>query len=142
MSKPVEGHSVNDHFAGKDPSVREVYDWLLSVLREIGPVAEEAKKTSIHLVRTSALAGIETRKSFLLLNLKADHRVEARAWRRPSSSRRGGFTSKGSCRGRTRWTPNWKVGSGTPTIATTALSIVPVTSPCWAPVLSPKTRFL
>ena len=53
-----------------------LYDRLLSVLRKIGPVAEEAKKTSIHLVRASALAGVETRKSYLLLNLKADHRVE------------------------------------------------------------------
>ena len=76
MSKPVETHSVDDHFAGKDPSVREVYNRVLSVLRDIGPVAEEARKTSIHLVRTSALAGVETRKGYLLLNLKADHLVE------------------------------------------------------------------
>ena len=76
MSKPVETHSVDDHFAGKDPSVREVYNRVLSVLRDIGPVAEEAKKTSIHLVRASALAGVETRKGYLLLNLEADHLVE------------------------------------------------------------------
>jgi hypothetical protein len=76
MSEPADGHGVDDHFAGKDASVRELYDRLLSVLRKIGPVAEEAKKTSIHLVRASALAGVETRKGYLLLNLKADHRVE------------------------------------------------------------------
>jgi hypothetical protein len=75
MSKPVEGHCADDHFVGKDPSVREVDDRLLSVLREIDPVAEEAKKTSIHLVRSSAPAGVETRKGYLLLNLKADRRV-------------------------------------------------------------------
>src|SRR4051812_7144985 len=76
MSEAADEHTVDDHFAGKDDVVREVYDRLLSVLREIGPVAEEAKKTSIHLVRSSALAGVETRKGYLLLNLKADHRVE------------------------------------------------------------------
>jgi len=43
---------------------------------DIGPGAEEAKKTAIHLVRPSALAGVETRNGFLLLNLKADHRIE------------------------------------------------------------------
>lgn len=75
MSKPAEAHSVDDHFAGKDPSVREFYDRVLSVLRDIGPVVEEAKKTSIHLVRTSAPAGVEVRKGYLLLNLKADHQV-------------------------------------------------------------------
>jgi hypothetical protein len=76
LSKPAETYSVDDHFAGKDPSVREVYNRVLSALRDIGPVAEEAKKTSIHLVRASALAGVETRKGYLLLNLKADHPVE------------------------------------------------------------------
>jgi Domain of unknown function (DUF5655) len=76
MSKPAETYSVDDHFVGKDPSVREVYNRVLSVLRDIGPLAEEAKKTSIHLVRASALAGVETRKGYLLLNLKADHLVE------------------------------------------------------------------
>src|SRR4051794_19952516 len=76
MSEPADGHGVDDHFAGKDASVRELYDRLLSVLRKIGPVAEEAKKTSIHLVHASALAAVETRKGYLLLNLKADHRVE------------------------------------------------------------------
>jgi hypothetical protein len=76
MSKAADGNGVDDHFAGKDGSVREVYDRLLSVLRKLGPAAEEAKKTSIHLVRASALAGVETRKGYLLLNLKADHRVE------------------------------------------------------------------
>ena len=76
MRKPVETYSVDEHFAGTDPSVREVYNRVLSAVRNIGPVREEAKKSSIHLVRTSALAGVETRKGYLLLNLKADHRVE------------------------------------------------------------------
>ncbi|MBY0522045.1 MAG: hypothetical protein K2R98_01520 [Gemmataceae bacterium] len=75
MSKPAETYRVDDHLVGKDPSVREVYNRVLSVLRDIGPVAEEAKKTSVHLVRTSAPAGVEMRKGYLLLNLKSDHRV-------------------------------------------------------------------
>jgi len=73
MSEPT----VDDHFAGKAPAIREVYDRLLEVLREIGPVREEPKKTSIHLVRTSALAGVEVRKDYLLLNLKSDHPLES-----------------------------------------------------------------
>ena len=43
MGKPVETHSVDDHFAGQDASVREVYNQVLSVPRDVGPVAEEAK---------------------------------------------------------------------------------------------------
>jgi hypothetical protein len=70
-------HRVEDHFAGKSPAVRAVYDRLLAVLREIGPVEEDPKKTSIHLVRSSALAGVEVRKDYILLNIKSDHPLES-----------------------------------------------------------------
>jgi len=70
-------YTVNDHFAGKDPAVRALYDKLLEVLNRFGPIIEEPKKTSIHLVNKSALAGVETRKSYLLLNIKADHKIDS-----------------------------------------------------------------
>jgi Domain of unknown function (DUF5655) len=57
-------HTVDDHFSGKPPAVREVYDRLLAAVRTVGPVVEEPKKTSIHLVRSSALAGVEVRKEY------------------------------------------------------------------------------
>ena len=68
---------VSDHFQGKDPVVQKLYDQLLGVLQSFGPIMEEPKKTSIHLVRASALAGVETRRDCLLLNIKADHRIES-----------------------------------------------------------------
>ena len=43
--------SVASHFAGKDPTVRATYERLIDIARALGPVTEEAKKTSIHLVR-------------------------------------------------------------------------------------------
>ena len=70
-------YKVNDHFTGKDPSVRVLYNGLLKMLRTFGPIIEEAKKTSIHLVRASALAGVETRKSYILLNIKANHKIDS-----------------------------------------------------------------
>ena len=70
-------YQVSDHFIGKDPSVRAIYDGLLKMLRTFGPIIEEAKKTSIHLVRVSALAGVETRKDFILLNIKTDHKIDS-----------------------------------------------------------------
>lgn len=66
-------NGIDNHFAGKDASVRAIYERLLAVVREIGPIVEEVKKTSIHLVRSTALAGVETRSNYLLLNLKSDH---------------------------------------------------------------------
>ena len=63
--------SVAPHFAGKDPTVRATYQRLIDVARTLGPVTEEAKKTSIHLVRHTAFAGVATRRSSLILTLKS-----------------------------------------------------------------------
>jgi hypothetical protein len=73
----AETYSVNDHFTNRDPSVRALYDQLLSILRTSGSVIEDPKKTSIHLNRKSALAGVETRKGGLLLNIKSDHQIKS-----------------------------------------------------------------
>ena len=73
----AENHSVNDHFVNKDPAVTALYDQLLSLVRTFGPVAEDPKKTSIHLNRTSAMAGVETRKDCILLNIKSNHKINS-----------------------------------------------------------------
>ena len=67
--------AVTAHFAKSAASVRATYDTLLTAARALGPVREDPKKTSIHLVRTSAFAGIATRKHGLVLTLKATKRV-------------------------------------------------------------------
>jgi hypothetical protein len=54
-----------------DPEVRATYERLLDAARTFGPVTEEAKKTSIHLVRDTAFAGVATRRSSLILTLKS-----------------------------------------------------------------------
>jgi len=73
----TETYSVKDHFTNQDPSIRALYDQLLSILQAFGPVTEDPKKTSIHLNRKSALAGVETRKDGLLLNIKSDHQIKS-----------------------------------------------------------------
>ena len=63
--------SVESHFTDKDPLVRAIYEKLLVEMRRFGEVAEEPKKTSIHLVNKSAFAGVSTRKTVLMLNIKS-----------------------------------------------------------------------
>jgi hypothetical protein len=63
--------SVAAHFTKTDPAVLETYRRIVDVARGLGPVTEEAKKTSIHLVRRTAFAGVATRRSSLILTLKA-----------------------------------------------------------------------
>jgi hypothetical protein len=64
-------HTVDEHFDGRSPAVREIYDRLVLSAREFGPVEEDPKKTSIHLNRRSAFAGVQTRRGFLILTVKA-----------------------------------------------------------------------
>jgi hypothetical protein len=73
MTEPT----VDDHFAGKSAVARETYDRLLAVLETVGPTVEEPKKTSIHLVRSSALAGVEVRNDFLILDIKSDAPIKS-----------------------------------------------------------------
>lgn len=69
--------TVKSHFEGKDPVVRKIYDQLLKAVRRLGPIVEEPKKTSIHLVNSTALAGVATRSSYLILTLKSDHPLKS-----------------------------------------------------------------
>jgi hypothetical protein len=73
----AETYSVGDHFVNKDASMRALYDQLVSLLRTFGPVEEDPKKTSIHLNRKSALAGVEIRKNYLLLSIKSGHPIKS-----------------------------------------------------------------
>jgi hypothetical protein len=59
------------HFAKSEPGVRQAYQRVLEAARSMGPVTEESKKTSIHLVARTAFAGVATRRSSLILTLKS-----------------------------------------------------------------------
>ena len=58
-------------FAKSDAEVLQTYRRILQAVRALGPVAEEPKKTSIHLVARTAFAGVATRRSTLILTLKS-----------------------------------------------------------------------
>ena len=75
MSTPE--FTLEAHFTDQSPVVREIYKRLMKTLRKFGPVIEEPKKTSIHLVHGSALAGVSTRKDALWLNIRMDHRIDS-----------------------------------------------------------------
>lgn len=69
--------TLASHFTKSAASVRATYAAILEASRAFGPVREEAKKTSIHLVRDAAFAGVATRKDALILTLKSDRRVQS-----------------------------------------------------------------
>ena len=63
--------TVAKHFERSEPQVQAVYDKIVKTARASGPVGEDPKKTSIHLTRRTAFAGIATRKTAIILTLKA-----------------------------------------------------------------------
>jgi Domain of unknown function (DUF5655)/Bacteriocin-protection, YdeI or OmpD-Associated/Domain of unknown function (DUF1905) len=76
------GRSVKEHFEGRASSVAATYSAILEAAKALGPVAEDPKKTSIHLVRSTAFAGVAVQKSALVLTLKSDRDVSSRRIRR------------------------------------------------------------
>jgi len=59
------------------PAAQNLYGSLLAALRRLGPFQEEPKKTSVHLVRKSAFAGVQLRRDCLILTIKSDKRIRS-----------------------------------------------------------------
>jgi hypothetical protein len=70
--------AIEAHFKGREPVVRSTYLALVAMARALGAVTEDPKKTSIHLVRSTAFAGVATRKSSLVLTLKSPTDIKSR----------------------------------------------------------------
>ena len=64
-------HTFEQHFEGRSAVVRDIYDTNLATVNEFGPANEHAKKSSIHLNRKSAFGGVQIRREFLILTVKA-----------------------------------------------------------------------
>jgi membrane protease YdiL (CAAX protease family) len=84
-----EQFQIEDHFNGKDPLVRELYDLLLATLNEFGPVTAYALKTRIVFQAQTQFAAAIPRKrwleGYLWLRRRAFHplirRVEMQMFR-------------------------------------------------------------
>ena len=60
-----------------EPDVNDLYLQLCKALGTIGEFTEETKKTSIHLVRKSAFAGVHPRKKYLIITVKAGRALDS-----------------------------------------------------------------
>ena len=69
--------TVEQHFENRSPGVRAIYETILGAARTLGDFDEDPKKTSIHLNRKTAFAGIQTRRQWLLLTLKSDRDIDS-----------------------------------------------------------------
>lgn len=84
-------------FANKDPSVRAMYDKVLTSLAKVGPVKPEPKKTSIHLVRETSFAGAHPKKAWLDLTIRSEKPIESTRVRAQDKSPRTAGTRTCGC---------------------------------------------
>jgi len=57
--------------SSSEPAVQELYRALLLLCDDLGPFSIEEKKTSVHLVRKSAFAGVHPRCKHLVFTVKS-----------------------------------------------------------------------
>jgi hypothetical protein len=66
---------LDEHFRGRDPELRTVFDAIVSKLRKLGPVKVDPVKTSINLTADRHFAGVTVRGTFLRVGFFAPRRI-------------------------------------------------------------------
>ncbi len=67
----------DDALSTAEPVSRQLYKELLAALKPVGAFREEVKKTSVHLVRKSAFAGVHPRKEYLVITVKTEKPIRS-----------------------------------------------------------------
>lgn len=65
MWHSCSNHSLAEHFRGKDPGLRKLFDRYLAIVRRFGPVTVIPQKTRISFQRRVRFAGAIVRKKWL-----------------------------------------------------------------------------
>jgi hypothetical protein len=78
QSHSCRPHSIDSHFAGKDPVLRALFDGLIRRLDKTGPLRIDAVKTSINLIGRHHFAGIAVRRQYLRVGFLARKPIRSR----------------------------------------------------------------
>jgi hypothetical protein len=66
---------LDEHFRGRNPELRTVFDAIVSKLRKLGPLKVDPVKTSINLTAGRHFAGVTVRGTFLRVGFFAPTRI-------------------------------------------------------------------
>lgn len=66
---------LDEHFRGRDPELRDIFDELVRRLRKLGPVGVDPVKTSINLVARHHFGAVTVRGNFLRLGFLSEKRI-------------------------------------------------------------------
>jgi uncharacterized C2H2 Zn-finger protein len=78
-------HSLEPHFAGKPPEIRQIYDRFLAALRDIGPVTVLPERTRIAFQVRMSFAQLTPRRNWVDGHLVLAAPVKSRVFRRVES---------------------------------------------------------
>ena len=68
--------SVESHFVGKDPQLRDLLDLLLVRLKRSGPLRIDSVKSSINLVSRHHFGGVKVRRNYLRVGFLATSAIK------------------------------------------------------------------
>jgi hypothetical protein len=68
---------VDDHFHGRSPELRGLFDALRAKLERSGPLRVDAVKSTINLISTHHFGGIAVRRDHLRVGFILDHAIDA-----------------------------------------------------------------
>ena len=71
-----EARELDEHFRGRDPELRGIFDELVRRLRKLGPVKVDPVKTSINLAARHHFGAVTVRGTFLRLGFLSEGRIE------------------------------------------------------------------
>jgi Domain of unknown function (DUF5655) len=66
---------LEEHFRGRDPELRELFDELVRRLRKLGPIGIDPVKTSINLTARHHFGAVTVRGNFLRLGFLSEKRI-------------------------------------------------------------------
>ena len=68
--------SVDSHFVGKDPQLRDLLDLLVEGLKRTGPLRINSVKSSINLVSRHHFGGVKVRRNYLRIGFLATSAIK------------------------------------------------------------------
>jgi hypothetical protein len=71
-----EARELDEHFRGRDPDLRGIFEELVRRLRKLGPVGIDPVKTSISLTARHHFGAVTVRGNFLRLEFLSEGRIE------------------------------------------------------------------
>ena len=80
FAKPKQAHScrrktIDDHFRGKDPKLRSIFESLRRALERTGPLRLDAVESTINLISRHHFGGIAVRRGSLRVGFIADREI-------------------------------------------------------------------